>query len=94
MDYYEIYLSKHQQVGTRRLHFLGQVLTLLYIIYIVMYCSWWWLLLAPFVIYPTAILGHIVYEKNRPAFLSINILKAKWADLRMCWDMIIGKLPF
>ncbi len=92
-EYYQFYLSKHQDKNCRRMHILGQLVTLAYIILAPIYLGWYWLLLAPFVIYPIAWSGHIFFEGNRPAFFSSNPVKAKLADLRMMWDIFTGKLP-
>lgn len=93
-EYYQFYLNKHTNKYSRRLHMLGQVATLVYIGVVLAYLSWWFLLLAPFVIYPFAVPGHYFYEGNKPAFFSSNPLRAKAADLRMMWDIITGKLEF
>ncbi len=89
-EYYEYYLTLHQNKWNRRLHALGQVCTIVF----VMWClnnSLLFLLLAPFVVYPFAWTGHIVFEKNKPAAWS-KPLFAKLCDWIMLKDMIIGRL--
>lgn len=98
-DYYQFYLSKHQNRWCRRFHFAGQIATILFVVWVVLHtflASVWFLpllLLTPFVVYPFAVTGHL-FEGHLPAFFSGNILKAKMADARMCWEMLTGKLPF
>tara|TARA_B100000686_G_C16696875_1_gene921066 strand:- start:733 stop:1026 length:294 start_codon:yes stop_codon:yes gene_type:complete len=89
-EYYEYYLTLHQNKWNRRLHALGQVCTIVF----VMWClnnSLLFLLLAPFVVYPFAWTGHIVFEKNKPAAWS-KPLFAKLCDWIMLKDMITGRL--
>ncbi len=91
-EYYEFYLDKHQSKNCRRMHLLGNVVTILFIIWAVSSALWWCLLATPFIVYPFAIAGH-AFEGDKPAFTSSNPCKAKLADLKMCYEMITGKLP-
>jgi hypothetical protein len=90
-EYYEYYLTLHQNKWCRRLHALGQITTLLFVLFSI-YNSFWLLLLAtPFVIYPFAWSGHFFFEKNKPAAWS-KPLWAKACDWIMLKDMLVGKL--
>ena len=89
-EYYAKYLTYHKKTGTRILHCIGNVATLLYI----MFCIpdfLWGLVFAPFIIYLFAWPSHWWIEGNRPAAFKNPIL-AKMADWRMMFDMIRGKL--
>jgi len=90
-EYYEYYLTLHQNKWTRRLHVLGQLATLAYVGYVVAHGLWAFLLVAPFVIYPFAWTGHFVFEKNEPAAFSRPIW-AKACDWVMLKDIITGKI--
>ena len=90
-EYYKHYLSLHQDHMCRRMHFIGQVVTLLFIYYIVASHKWILAPIALFVVYPFAWLGHKRYEKNKPAAFS-DPIKAKISDWIMFKDIIIGKL--
>ena len=71
------------------MHVIGNILTIAYILGVIIApVSLWWLLLAPFVVYPTAVLGHILFEGNKPAFLSMNPIHAKVADWHMMYDWV------
>jgi hypothetical protein len=73
------------------LHALGQITTLLFVLFSI-YNSFWLLLLAtPFVVYPFAWSGHFFFEKNKPAAWS-KPLWAKACDWIMLKDMILGKI--
>jgi len=90
-EYYEYYLTLHQNRINRYLHFLGQCVTISYIISVITIGFWWGLLAAPFVIYPFAWSGHFFFEKNKPAAWT-NPLWAKACDWVMFKEMLTGKL--
>ena len=92
-QYYEHYLSLHQNKWCRRLHVLGQVITLMFVGIVVHHQSWALLLGAPFVIYPFAWVGHFVFEKNKPAAFT-RPLWAKACDWVMLKDIITGKIAW
>ncbi len=90
-EYYKYYLTLHQNKINRRLHVLGQVTTLSVIYYSLFMGSPFFLLLAPFVVYPFAWTGHLYFEKNKPAAWS-KPLWAKACDWLMLRDWILGRL--
>jgi len=92
-EYYQYYLTLHQNKWCRRLHILGQLGTVGYVS-LTIYFGWWIMLLgAPFIVYPFAWTGHYVFEKNTPAAFS-RPLWAKACDWVMLKDVIIGKIKF
>lgn len=90
-EYYQYYISKHQNKWCRRLHVLGQLATISFVILVVHLKLWLLLLLTPFVVYPFAWAGHFVFEKNKPAAFS-NPLWAKACDWIMLKDWFLGKV--
>lgn len=92
-EYYEMYLSLHQNKICRRLHVLGQLFTLLWIFLCFKYEYFWFLLLTPFVVYPFAWSGHFFFEKNQPAAFK-DPIKAKISDWMMLFDIVRGRIPF
>jgi hypothetical protein len=92
-QYYEHYLTLHQNKWCRRLHVVGQFATILFVVLCVFYKIWPLLLLTPFVVYPFAWTGHFVFEKNRPAAFK-KPLWAKACDWIMLKDIITGKISF
>ena len=90
-EYYEYYLTLHQNKTNRYLHVLGQFVTIAYITTTIVYGFWWLLLGAPFVVYPFAWSGHYFFEKNEPAAFSHPIW-AKACDWIMLKDWILGKV--
>jgi len=92
-QYYEYYLTLHQNKTCRRLHILGQLATVA-TLFCAIYSQTWLLLLAvPFVVYPFAWSGHIFFEKNKPAAWS-RPLWAKACDWVMLKDVLTGKLEW
>ena len=90
-EYYQYYLTLHQNKWCRRMHVLGQFTTILFVVATI-YLKFWILLLAtPFVVYPFAWFGHYVFEKNEPAAFS-NPLWAKACDWIMLKDWILGRI--
>ena len=90
-EYYQYYISKHQNKWSRSLHVLGQLATISFVILVVYLKFWPLLLLTPFVVYPFAWTGHFVFEKNKPAAFS-NPLWAKACDWIMLKDWFLGKV--
>lgn len=93
--YYAHYLTLHQNKICRRLHVLGQLVTVLFLIAIFYLGDWMFLLLplAPLIIYPFAWTGHFYFEKNQPAAFK-NPWLAKCADWVMLFDILRGRVPF
>ena len=92
-EYYEYYLTLHQNKWTRRLHMLGQIATIIFIAAVVCLKLWLLLFLTPFVVYPFAWSGHYFFEKNEPAAFS-HPIKAKLCDWIMFRDILTGRLEF
>lgn len=96
-EYYENYLTLHQNKWNRRLHVLGQILTIIYVasvLYLLYSISVWFLgllVFAPFVVYPFAWSGHFFIEKNKPAAFK-NPIWAKASDWVMFKDILIGRI--
>ena len=91
-NYYKEYLKLHTHWANRYLHVVGNVVTLGFVLAVSQSsASYWWLLLAPFIVYPFAWSGHFFFEKNKPAAFS-SPLYAKMSDWKMMWDITRGRL--
>ena len=90
-EYYQYYLSLHQNKVCRRLHVLGQIFTAILLFYALSTKTWLLLLVVPFVVYPFAWSGHFFFEENTPAAFS-KPLWAKACDWIMLKDWIIGRI--
>jgi hypothetical protein len=92
-EYYQHYLTLHQNKWTRRLHVLGQLATILFIGGVIHHKLWLLLFLTPFIVYPFAWSGHFFFEKNKPAAFS-KPLWAKACDWVMLKDIMIGRIKW
>ena len=90
-EYYEYYLSLHQNKWCRRLHVLGQIVTVSLLLAVIKLKIWPLLFLVPFVVYPFAWSGHFFFEKNKPAAFS-KPMWAKVCDWIMLKDWILGEI--
>ena len=90
-EYYQHYLTLHQHPKCRLLHFIGQIITIVFTVFVLY--NWYWLLIPaiPFVVYPFAWSGHYFFEKNKPAAFK-NPWLAKLSDWRMFLEISIGKI--
>ena len=90
-EYYDYYLELHKHPKTRLLHFVGQIVTIIFTV-VVFYGKVWYLIpFIPFVIYPFAWSGHYFFEKNKPAAFK-NPVYAKLCDWIMFKDILIRRL--
>tara|TARA_R110002020_G_scaffold471893_1_gene699389 strand:+ start:17 stop:307 length:291 start_codon:yes stop_codon:yes gene_type:complete len=90
-EYYEHYLTLHKDPRCRRMHFVGQLVTILFTIFVFKEAYWYFLPVIPFVIYPFAWAGHFLFEKNTPAAFR-DPLKAKISDWLMFRDILLGRI--
>ena len=90
-EYYEQYLTLHQNKWNVRLHVVGQFITIAFVASCLYFGTFLMLLLAPFIIYPFAWSGHYFFEKNKPAAFSNPVL-AKISDWMMLRDYLLGRL--
>lgn len=91
-EYYAYYLTLHTNKNCRRLHVLGQISTIAYVILTLLYGHPIMLLATPFIVYPFAWTGHFLFEKNKPAAFT-DPVKAKICDWIMLKDILIGRIP-
>lgn len=66
-EFYPYYLSEHQNITCRRLHFIGSTLGILSLLMAVLTLNAWWVLLLPVFGYSFAWVGHFFFEHNKPA---------------------------
>ena len=90
-EYYEYYLTLHQNKVNRWLHIIGQCVTILILGYVIASKQWMFLPIVPFVVYPFAWTGHLYFEKNKPAAWT-NPVWAKACDWVMMRDVLLGRL--
>ena len=92
-DFYPFYLSEHADRRTRRIHFVGSGLALVLVLASLLTGSIGLFLLAVVAGYGFAWVGHMVFEKNRPATFTYP-LWSFMGDWKMFWQILTGKIAF
>lgn len=90
-EFYPFYLGQHSNRSCRRLHFIGSALVLTTVIVAIATGDPVWLWLAPLFGYGLAWVGHIVFEKNRPATFT-HPLYSFAGDWVMFWNVLRGRV--
>lgn len=90
-EFYPFYLSEHANVACRRLHFVGSTLVLGCLVVALATGDARWLWLAPLFGYGFAWIGHLAFEKNRPATFS-HPLYSFAGDWVMYVDILRGRV--
>ncbi|KRW62220.1 Mpo1-like protein [Pseudomonas sp. TTU2014-080ASC] len=92
-EFYPYYLQEHSNAVCRRLHYVGSILILVMLAYVLMTQHWLWLISLPFIGYGFAWVGHFVFEKNRPATFDYPLysLMGDWVMLK---DAFTGRIKF
>jgi hypothetical protein len=92
-DFYPYYLEEHSNPACRRLHYVGSLLVLAVLAYVLFTQSWLLLLALPVIGYGFAWIGHFVFEKNKPATFK-HPLYSFMGDWVMLKDGLTGRIPF
>jgi hypothetical protein len=90
-EFYPYYLSEHGHPTSRRLHFVGSLGVLAFVVLAILQRDVRWLLAAPVCGYGFAWVGHFVFEKNRPATFRhpIYSLMGDWVMFK---DILVGRI--
>ncbi len=89
-EFYQFYLTEHQNKISRRLHFIGTALVFVAVFLLTIYHRWdiWYIL--PITGYLFAWVGHFFFEKNKPATFKYP-LWSLLSDFRLFFEILIGK---
>ncbi len=92
-EFYPYYLEEHRHPTCRRLHYVGSLLVLVTLGYVLLSGQWLWLLALPVIGYGFAWVGHFAFERNRPATFQYPLysLMGDWVMLK---DMLTGRIRF
>ncbi|HEX8141380.1 MAG TPA: DUF962 domain-containing protein [Pyrinomonadaceae bacterium] len=90
-DFYPFYLSEHSDPTCRRLHFVGTILALLFLLFFLFTLNWKALLVMLLCGYGFAWVGHFFFEKNQPATFHYP-LYSLCGDFVMAKDILTGKI--
>lgn len=92
-DFYPYYLSEHSNRTSRRLHFTGTSLGLVFALHALSTLNFWWLLAGLACGYAFAWVGHYFFEHNRPATFTY-LFYSYLGDWMMWKDVLTGKIRF
>lgn len=92
-EFYPYYLSQHENVICRRLHFFGTMIGLGILVYALSSFKFHFILLSFFVGYFFAWVGHFFFEKNKPATFTYPFY-SYLGDWIMFRDILFGKIKF
>ena len=92
-EFYPYYLDEHRNRTSRRLHFIGSCGALAFVAVTLATGNAWWLLAALACGYALAWVGHVFFEKNRPATFR-RPLYSFAGDWVMFRDILAGRIPF
>lgn len=90
-EFYPYYLSEHQNLSCRRLHFVGSLLIIIVSLYAVFSQQLAWLWLLPVLGYGFAWVGHFFFEHNKPATFTYPFYSFL-GDWVMFKDILIGRI--
>ena len=90
-QFYPYYLSEHQNLTCRRLHFIGSTLILVLLVYTLMTEHWMLLWYGPVLGYGFAWVGHLFFEHNKPATFKhpVYSLLGDWVMFK---DILLGNI--
>ncbi|MBS0335407.1 MAG: DUF962 domain-containing protein [Proteobacteria bacterium] len=92
-EFYPFYLSEHANRTSRRLHFVGTSLGLVWLASAVATLNAWFLLAGLVTGYAFAWVGHFFFEKNRPATFQYPFYSFA-GDWVMWSEILRGKIKF
>ncbi|MGI9533107.1 Mpo1-like protein [Lutimonas sp.] len=92
-EFYQFYLSEHQNKTCRILHFTGTLLVFVLAVLAVYLGNNVLWIFVPIMGYGFAWVGHYFFEKNKPATFSYPLWSLV-SDFRMFFDILIGKISF
>lgn len=90
-EFYPFYLSQHQTLMCRRLHFIGTLLVCISLLLFLVTGHWFWVFMMPAFGYGFAWAGHYFYEKNKPATFTYP-LYSLMGDFYMFWQVVRGEI--
>jgi hypothetical protein len=90
-EFWDYYVAEHSEPLTRYLHFIGTLLGVVLLVWIVRTGSWFYFPLCFVVGYAFAWFAHFFVEHNKPATFKYPF----WSfisDYKMVWFMLTGKM--
>lgn len=89
-EFWAFYVSQHSKASTRRWHFVGTLVGMLFLLCSLVF-SWWFLVLVPFCGYGFAWYSHFFVEGNVPASFG-HPLWSFFCDFKMFALILTGNM--
>lgn len=90
-EFYPVYLADHANRVSRRLHFTGTSLSVVFVALTFTTGNGWWFAVGLAQAYALAWVGHFFFERNLPATFR-HPLWSFAGDWRMWWDVLKGRI--
>jgi hypothetical protein len=90
-DFYPQYLREHSNIMCRKLHFIGTAGVVALLLLFFFTGNLMVLAMLPVVGYGFAWVGHLGFEKNRPATFK-HPFYSLMGDFKLFWDILTGRL--
>ena len=90
-EFWDFYVAEHSEPLTRYLHFVGTLLALVLLVWILRTGNWLYFSLCLIIGYAFAWLAHFFVEHNKPATFKYPV----WSfisDYKMMWFMLTGRM--
>jgi hypothetical protein len=91
--FYPFYLQEHQNATSRRLHWVGTSLAMVCLLMALLTLRWEWLVAVALCGYGFAWVGHLAFERNRPATFRHPVYSLM-GDVRLWWETLRGRSPW
>ena len=92
-EFYPYYLSEHASRTSRRLHFIGTSIAVVFLIIATATRMWWLVAIAMVQGYAFAWAGHFFFERNKPATFEHPWLSFL-GNCYMWWEILTGRIRF
>jgi hypothetical protein len=92
-EFYPFYLSEHQNPTSRVLHFIGSLLCVMCLFTALLFHNFWFFLAIPVVGYGFAWVGHLFFEKNKPATFQYPLYSLA-SDFILFYELLSGQQSF
>ena len=90
-EFWDFYVAEHSQPLTRYLHFIGTLLSLTLLVWIISSGRWLYFPICLVIAYGFAWVSHFYVEHNKPATFKYP-LWSLISDYKMVFYMLIGKM--
>lgn len=89
-DFWVFYMNHHSKPSTRKWHFVGTLLSIIFFLCSIIF-TWWFLFLVPLSAYGFSMYSHLFIEGSFPVTIGYPFWSL-YCDFKLFWFMITGKM--